>query len=150
MKKYIEKDSKFMRLNNNITIERLNSLKNKKVYVDILEKKTIISYYLELISINNNIVTFKKDDTLIKINISNIKGIEELINYNNINFEKYIGQEIILTDMHNEKEIVKIEYIENDDLCLNFLYENNNKEISETHDYPWPKFFVKNITLTNY
>ena len=147
----IKKDSMFLKLNKDISVERLNKLVNKKVYVDIYDKDSngVCSYYLELIEVKDNEVVFKKEDEIIIIDISNIKGIEELINYNknNIDFNSFIGKQVKMTDMNDNEEYVIIQDVDNDDVILSFDFENDNGDIFNTEDYSYPKYFVKNMQI---
>ena len=146
---YIKKDSKFLKLNNDVSFERLKSLLNKYVYVDIYDESAdgVISYYFKLASVEENNIIFKSDDIVLNVNISNIRSIEEIISYNNINFNKYIGKNVLLTDLYDNKEYVFIDDVDNLDVILRFNFEDKNSIIYETKDYSFPKCFIKNIDL---
>ena len=64
---YIKKDSKFLKLNNDVSFERLKSLLNKYVYVDIYDESAdgVISYYFKLASVEENNIIFKSDDIVL-------------------------------------------------------------------------------------
>ena len=133
-----------MKLNNDTSIDRLKTLVNKDIYVDIKDKEGICSFFYKLSNIQNNKIIFDND---ISYDLNNIKGIEEIKNYNEktFDFDKLLNKSIILTDMHNNSENVVIKNYDDRNIYLYFLFENNDGNIWETSDYEFPICFIKNI-----
>jgi len=145
--KPIKTNSQFMKLNNDTSIERLNSLVGKDVYVDISQGDGICSYYYKLAGIQNDKVLFGENDFIIDYYLDNIKAIEEIKNYNDktIDFKGLINKSVMLTDMHNNTENVVIKDYDDKNVYLFFIFENNDGKIWETDDYEFPICFIKNI-----
>ena len=141
-----------MKLNSDTSIERLKSLINKDVYVDVKEGDGIYTLYFKLISINDNKVTFKTIDhnEYEQIyNINDIYAIDELKNYNEREFDlnSLRNKEIELTDMNNNTEVVIITEYDERSVYLTFTYEMNNGELGITEDYEFPICFIKDIKI---
>lgn len=155
----IKYGTKFLQLDRNVTIDRIKKLIGKKIYMDVFNKDgaTVQSYFATIESLSeNNKVIFNNlspccifDTGGMELNLSDIRALEEIKNYNtrNFDFDRLMNKKVLLTDMHDRQEIVVIHDYDDDRVFLYLYAEDNNHNIYESYDYDFPKCFIKDIEI---
>ena len=142
----IKYGSMFLQLDRNVTVDRIKKLIGKKIYMDVFNKDgaTVQSYFaiVESVSENNKIIFNNLSPSCIfdtggrELNLSDIRALEEIKNYNtrNFDFDKLMNKKILLTDMHDRQEIVVIHDYDDYEVSLHLYAEDDNHNVYESYD----------------
>ena len=150
MNDYIRLGSKFLEMNRDVSLERLNGLVGKKVFADMYEDDFVgvSNSMFEILEVGPTSMKIKENGNEYDIDIATVRGLDELLNYNDreLDFESYVGKIVRLTDKNGVTETVEVQDVGDDYIFLGFDFEKDDGSVYRSDFYQYPLVFIKDIS----